>query len=46
MRKVTYKGGFSKGPTTRKRVIEKNLYIQKKLEGRDLIGNLDATQPI
>jgi len=42
MKKVIFKGGFSKAPDQRRRVVERNLALRKRLEGRDPLASVYA----
>ena len=39
-KKVIFKGGFSKAPDQRKKVVERNLALRKRLEGRDPLASV------
>lgn len=40
MKKIIFKGGFSKAPDQRRRVVERNLALKKRLDGKDPLASV------
>lgn len=40
MKRIIFKGAFSKAPEQRRRVVERNLTLQKRLDGKDPLASV------